>query len=332
MPFEIIRNDITKMKVDAIVNAANSSLWGGGGVDGAIHRAAGPELLEECRKLGGCSTGKAKITKGYNLPAKYVIHTVGPMWNGGGCGEKELLCSCYTESLLLALKAKCSTVAFPLISAGVYGYPKDAAMEVAINTISRFVMHHDMTVYLVIFGSEEFGIGKKLFQDIAEYIDDVYVESQPDTRQNKFSELYAEGKPLPEPCQASVPIQVDWNDVLRKTDEGFSQALMRLIDERGITDAECYRRANVDRKLFSKIRSNIDYRPSKPTVFAFALSLRLSVEETRKLLEKAGFALTHSSRMDIIMEYCLTNGIYDVFQVNEVLFSFDLPLLGSGTK
>ena len=177
MPFEIVRNDITKMKVDAIVNAANRTLLGGGGVDGAIHRAAGPELLAECRTLNGCETGQAKITKGYRLPAKYVIHTVGPVWYGGDNHEREKLSSCYSNALALAAERDVETIAFPMISAGAYGYPKDEAMEVAVETISQFLLHHDMTVYLVVFGREEFFTGKKLFRDIQEYIDDTYADS-----------------------------------------------------------------------------------------------------------------------------------------------------------
>lgn len=354
MPLEIIRNDITRMKVDAIVNAANNSLLGGGGVDGAIHRAAGPELLAECRTLGGCETGGAKITRGYRLPAKYVIHTVGPIWHGGGHGERDLLAACYRNSLNLALERGCETVAFPLISAGAYGYPKDQAMSVAVETIAGFLFEHDMMVYLVVFGHTEFLTGKKLFRDVQEYIDDVYAAAHVEKNIEYSREMLwhrdaaaaaqldrelgaslggavyesAESAPREAPA-APMP---DWDEMLKRTDEGFSEALLRLIDEKGITDAQCYKRANVDRKLFSKIRSNPAYRPSKPTVFAFAVALELSLPEAERLLGKAGFALSHSSKFDIILEYFIKARRFDVYEINEVLFQFDMPLLGSGTN
>ncbi len=410
------------MRVDAIVNAANGSLLGGGGVDGAIHRAAGPELQAECSTLGGCRTGEARITAGYRLPARYVIHTVGPVWHGGGRGEKELLAACYRSSLELAAARGCETVAFPLISAGACGYPKEEAMETAAGAITDFLESHEMTVFLALYGETEFLRGKKIFREVQEYIDDVYVRehSAPGGAENSRRRLWredpeealkadlkaagwtdaapeaapaakkenrwrrereqpaggwtdaapeaapaakkesrwrrrkdspaagmlpgaaeprlkeetfpaAEAAPAPLPAAAMPDAAApDWEELLRRTDEGFSQTLMRMIDERGMTDAECYRRANVDRKLFSKIRSNPAYRPSKPTVFAFAVALELTLPETEKLLRRAGFAISHSSRFDIVMEYFIRARKYNIFEINEVLFQFDMPLLGSG--
>ena len=341
MPLEIVRNDITKMKVDAIVNAANESLLGGGGVDGAIHRAAGTGLLAECRTLGGCKTGKAKITGGYNLPAKYVIHTVGPIYDDGKYGEKTLLESCYRESLVLAKERGCETVAFPLISSGVYGYPKDQALKVAIDVISDFLLENEMTVYIVIFDKAAYRISEKLFSDIAEYIDDNYVDEHTDysrerirmnalpsmaprTRRKKSDDDFLEM------CNCKAMLPEDGLDAkLKQIDESFSQMLLRKIDEKGMTDAECYKKANIDRKLFSKIRSDVHYKPSKPTALAFAISLELSLAETEDMLRKAGFALSHSNKFDIIIEYFISKGNYNVFEINEALFAFDQSLLGA---
>lgn len=332
MPLEIVRNDITKMKVDAIVNAANESLLGGGGVDGAIHRAAGPKLLAECKTLGGCKTGKAKITLGYDLPAKYVIHTVGPVYKDGKHGEKALLESCYRESLALAKEKNCETVAFPLISSGVYGYPKDKALKVAVDVIGDFLFENEMTVYIVIFDKAAYQISEKLFSDIAEYIDDNYVDEHTDYRRESMR--------MNMPVQASVGIfetdlckcnalsPEDLESALDKIDESFSQILLRKIDEKGLTDAQVYKKANIDRKLFSKIRSNPQYKPSKPTAIAFAVALELSLDETEDMLRKAGFALSHSNKFDIIIEYFITKGNYNIFEINEALFAFDQSLLG----
>lgn len=258
------------MKVDAIVNAANESLLGGGGVDGAIHRAAGPELLTECCTLNGCKTGQAKLTKGYRLPAKFVIHTVGPIWRGGGHGERELLVSAYRSSLELALANRCETVAFPLISSGVYGYPKDQALKVAVDTIGEFLFSHDMTVYLVIFDRAAYTIGGKLFADIAAYIDDRYVEVHTDSEETQRRRMALASMPMATAEQAAAaPSGLD--EALSKLDESFSRMLLRKIDEAGLTDAQCYKKANIDRKLFSKIRSDVHYKPSKPTAMAFAV-------------------------------------------------------------
>ncbi len=330
MPFEIVRNDITKMQVDAIVNAANHRLLGGGGVDGAIHKAAGPKLLEECRGLGGCKTGCAKITKAYDLPAKFVIHTVGPVWRGGVFGEKKLLESCYRESLALAKAHACESVALPLISAGVYGYPKDKAIRVAVDTITEFLAENDMTVYLVIFDRSAFQISSKLFSSIQSYIDDHYVQRHRDERSLRISrvEQARECAPMAAPMAVPMAAPASLKEMLCMMDESFSEMLLRKINEKGMTDAQCYKKANIDRKLFSKIRSDKHYKPSKPTVLAFAIALELSLPETRELLMKAGFALSHSNKFDIIVEYFIQNSIYDIFQINEALFAFDQSLLG----
>lgn len=332
MPLEIIRNDITLLSVDAIVNAANPSLLGGGGVDGAIHRAAGPGLLKECETLGGCEVGQAKITKGYDLPAKYVIHTVGPVWNGGGYGEEKLLYSCYENSLRLAEKNECRTVAFPLISSGIYGYPKAQALKVAVGAVSEFLIDHDMTVYIVIFDKSSFDIGKKLFSDIREYIDENYAASHFDGAREKRRN-YLSAFPRPAAAESvccegsfgSAPLE----NIEIELDESFSEMLLRKIDEKGMTDAECYKKANIDRKLFSKIRSQKTYRPKKQTAIAFAIALELSLPETEEMLRKAGFALSHSNEFDIIIEYFIKNGNYNIFEINEALFAFDQNLLGA---
>lgn len=350
MPLRIVRNDITKMACDAIVNAANPALAGGGGVDGAIHRAAGPKLDEACRKLGGCETGKAKLTPGFSLPSRWIIHTVGPVWQGGGCGEAELLRSCYLESLALAEAQGCESVAFPLISAGAYGFPKELALQIATKAIKDYLQTQELAVWLVIFDRGVSLLSDSLQRDIEQFMDNA--------RAAVFQDRQREPLPcamLP-PCGAAAPAAVRphakprrekrpsiaqaqadaaaWNEsaelpeLLSQLDESFSQMVLRKIDEKGVKDSVCYKRANIDRKLFSKIRGDVCYRPSKPTVLALAIALELPLEQTRELLQKAGFALSHSSKFDLIVEYFIRRGNYDIFQINEALFAFDQPLLG----
>lgn len=335
MPLEIIRGDITKLNVDGIVNAANPSLLGGGGVDGAIHRAAGPSLLGECRLLGGCRVGEAKYTKGWNLPANYVIHTVGPIWNGGTKKEPALLESCYMNSLRIAEKLGLESVAFPLISSGAYGYPKDEALKIAVGAIGEYLLEHDMKVYLVVFDQAAFGFSQKLFASIRQYIDDHYAEEHSDS--NRRRDIYEEGHQLSRDefhimesvrTDAEEVQERSLTDVIDQLDDTFSERLLRLIDQKGFTDVTVYKKANVDRKLFSKIRCDREYRPSKSTILAFALSLELSLDETKDFLLTAGYALSHSSKFDIIIEYFITEKIFDIHEVNEALFAFEQPLLG----
>ena len=342
MPFQIIRQDITKMKCDAIVNAANNTLLGGGGVDGMIHRAAGPELQRECMALHGCETGKAKITKGYALPCRYVIHTVGPIWQGGGYGEEALLRSCYRASLELAAEHGCESVAFPLISSGVFGYPKAEALRVAAESIRAFLEEHeDMTVYLTVYGRKTWLLSERLYMGVRSYIDDNYVEAHTDRlRENRRSALfrsesYSADAAYPEAVSfcasmaAPAAAKASLQDALESLDESFSQMLLRKIDERGMKDSQCYKRANVDRKLFSKIRSDVHYRPSKTTALAFAVALELPLEETKDLLMKAGYALSHSSKFDVIVEYFIRENNFNIDEINAALFDFDQALLGS---
>ena len=338
MPLHIIRQDITKMECDAIVNAANSTLLGGGGVDGAIHHAAGPELLEECKTLGGCQTGDAKITKGYRLPCKYVIHTVGPIWQGGQHNEKELLESCYKHSLDLAKKYGCERIVFPLISSGIYGYPKDQALRIAVDVISEFLFYHEMTVYIAVFDKASYQISTTLFNDVAAYIDDHY--TLPQERNFAFRRKTIE-------CRSThnhVPIiehhiqrcdalsyrekAQSLTDMLENIDDSFAVTLLKLIDMKGITDVECYKKANVSKQTWYKIMNEKDYRPSKQTAISFAIALELSLDETKHLLETVGFTLSKSSKFDIIIEYFLINRVYNIFTINETLFKFDQVCLG----
>ena len=322
MPLEIIRNDITKVQVDAIVNAANSTLLGGGGVDGAIHKAAGKELLDECRSLGGCDCGQAKITKGYKLPASYIIHTVGPVWQGGNNKELELLASCYRNSLELAKEYNLESIAFPLISSGAFGMPKDKALNTAISVIGEFLLKNDMDVYIVVYDREALMLSEKVFMSIEQYIDERYIEDN-----------YLGNTTMPYRSIISEAVFVEesrrsLDDILRHTDDTFSEMLLRLIDEKGMTDVEVYKKANIDRKLFSKIRNNKDYKPSKPTAVAFAIALRLNIDESKDLLLRAGFALSPSTKFDLIIEYHIKKENYNIYEINKALFDFKEKTLG----
>lgn len=416
MPFQIIRNDITCVKADAIVNTANPEPVIGYGVDSGIHQAAGPKLLNARKKIGPIRVGDAAITEGFNLPARYVIHTVGPVWQGGLSGEAKLLRSCYEKSLRLAKRYRCQSIAFPLMSAGNHGFPKDLALQIAMNAISDFLMKNEMDVYLVVFSRDAFKLSEKLFSGVSSFIDENYIlqknlaqygvadkcnvrETQQQlvleaqrrrmeaARQNQAAQSLFEPKKttppqdvecasvfeesdfffeLPEespaPKRVSAPPpramqpsrapretpppakkafgtgfsfptllkeKVSLADLLKQTDAGFSETLMKLIDQTGKKDSEIYSKANVSRQHFSKIRNNPAYKPTKATALAFAVALELDLEQTEDLIGRAGYTLTMSSKFDLIIMYFISQGNYNMFEINAALFEFDQSLLGA---
>lgn len=356
MPFEIVRNDIVNMQVDAVVNTANPNPVIGSGVDSGIHKKAGNELLAARQKIGCIDFGDAVMTPGFGLDAKYVIHTVGPILVDGNHGEEQILSSCYRKSLALAKEQECESIAFPLIATGNYGFPKPLALQIAVREISTFLLENEIQVYLVVFGKEAFALSEKLFKSVSSYIDENYIRSKtldeygPENtyaarlerrrirerlkQNNRIHEDMYPSQALEEclamPAMAPAPMDSDdWGQLLKDLDAGFSETLLKLIDRSGKKDSEIYKKANVDRKLFSKIRNNMDYKPSKTTALAFAFALELDIDETKDFIGRAGFALSHSSKFDVIVEYFLINRNYNVFELNEVLFAFDQPLIGA---
>jgi O-acetyl-ADP-ribose deacetylase (regulator of RNase III) len=327
MPFTIIRQDITKLKVDAIVNAANTELQMGGGVCGAIFRAAGPtELQAACDQVAPIQTGGAAITPGFKLPAKYVIHAAGPVYDHRHKAQSEAyLRSAYTESLKLASEHNCQSIAFPLISSGIFDYPKAEALQVATAAITDYLTSHDLDVYLAVFDKTSFVVSQTLLGEVDSYIDEHYVEAhQVQRRQLLEVEQIALDNAAP-----TAPLKAqNLDDLMGHLDEPFSDALLKLIDAKGKTDVEVYKRANLDRKLFSKIRTGKGYTPKKPTILALAVALELTLDETDDLLERAGYALSHASKFDVIVEFFIVKGNYNIFEINEVLFQYDQPLLG----
>lgn len=332
MPLHIIRQDITKIKVDAIVNTTNQEMVGYSGVDFAVHATAGKELDEECARIAPLGLGQAKITSGYGLPCKYVIHTSGPVWRGGLLGESIILRSCYIESLKLAVKNKCRSVAFPLISSGAYGYPKDQVLKFAIQTITEFLFQNELNVYLCVFDKESYSFSQRLFNDIKAFIDDEYVyEREEDDSKDLCGRFMLSecclAPSVAEPKVSGVSIK-SLKEYVKNMDRSFQEMLFDLIDESGMSDVECYKKANIDKRIFSKIKSNKAYRPSKQTAIAFAISLQLDLDTTQELLATAGYTLSKSNVFDKIIRYFIHVGNYDIFEINEALFEFDQPLLG----
>lgn len=405
MPLTFLRADITTLSCDAIVNAANTKLLPGGGVCGAIFKAAGfLPLALACRKIGSCAVGDAVMTKGFKLKAKAIIHTVGPVYGKDPANQERLLGDCYRNSLRLAAENGFESIAFPLISSGIYGYPKDKALSIATNAIKDFLQasETDMQVFLVVYDKASFEISRTLYEDIRSYIDEREVRPPAASRMPEDGAANMPfGAPAPDafpvdaapapddfPVGAPAPNTFPGNtgkhdyaadenlqrdetahpqakslprtkplsdrqtnasseavcnqasmslldalrdrslaDLLDRKSETFSEMLLRLIDEKGMTDVEVYKRANIDRKLFSKIRKK-DYVPKRATVFALIIGLRLNMDEARDLLSRAGFAFSESLRFDIIIEYFIEHNRYDIYEINETLFAFDEPLLG----
>lgn len=334
MPIQIVRNDITKMRVDAIVNTTNEKMIGYSGVDLAVHTAAGPALKQECAKIAPLGLGTAKITGGYGLPCKYVIHTSGPVWRGGLLGESILLKSCYLESLKLALANGCQSVAFPLISSGNYGYPKDQVLRFAIQVITEFLYDHEMMVYLCVFDRSSYEFSRTLYAKLIRFIEEDQEKPAFLTQASAACD-WARDDAAPQimpPCAPSVSSvkRKSLHEYIKTMDKPFAYKLFDWIDQRGMTDVECYKKANVDKKTFSKIKCNPKtYKPSKQTAVAFAIALRLNLEETQDLLASAGLTLSRSFVFDKIIRYFIQNEIYDIYVINEALFEFDQMLLGN---
>ena len=341
MPFLMIRNDITKVAADAIVNPANRNLLQGSGTSRAIYQAAGEqELTAACEAIGRCDLGRAVCTPAFGLPAKYIFHAVCPAWHGGGFGEAEQLAGAYHSALELAAEYHCESVAFPLLSSGNYGYPKEQAFRIAVDTITGFVLEHDLTVYLVLYDRHSLAVSRKLFASVEEYIDDHYVATKDESwwfgRRRRESaaqrwRLEEEAAPMLEAAAPpAAPMAArSLEHLMDNLGESFTTRLLRLIDERGLKDSTVYKQSNISRQHFSKIQCNRDYNPKKKTVLAFAVGLHLSEDETIDLLQSAGYAFSDGSKRDWIVRYCLEHKIYNINQVNTLLFEYDQEQLGA---
>ena len=366
MALQIIRNNIINVEADAIVNTANPAVAVGPGVDEAIYTAAGRDrLLEARRAIGPMKPGDVAATPAFDLRAKHIIHAIGPAWRGGGYGERETVAKCYRGALILALELGCESIAFPLMATGTYGFPKDEALKIAIREISGFLIDNEMEVMLVVYDKESFEVSGKLFSDIKTFIEEDEVKEYSHYRYNRqmagssgrnlFRDkemripeddmsVPAAGDFMPDAsykeyeksdimlCETlpkmSAP-EEDLSERLLHMDKTFQEHLFWLIDHRGMTDPEVYKKANIDRKHFSKIRSDINYSPSKKTALALAIALELNTDETMDLLGRAGLALSPSIKFDKIISYCIEHGNYDIYEINNILFSFDQPTLGA---
>ena len=353
MPFQIIRNDITKVRADAIVNTANPKPVIGSGTDGAIYRAAGEAaLLAERKKIGEIAPGCAVSTPAFNLSARYIIHTVGPAWADGEHGEQETLRSCYENALVLAEKLQCKSIAFPLIASGVYRFPKAEALRIALAAISAFLLAHEMKVILVVFDRKALELSEQLIGSIDQYIDEhtahrlreeeyggslSAIERRRDEERMRTGQLWHRMSETEGPVEEAKLSAAEANpaaagrtldEVLGGNSDSFQQRLFKLIDASGMDDVTVYKKANIDRKVFSSIRCKADYRPKKKTAVAFAIALELDLPTAQDLLARAELAFSPSSRFDLIVTYFIKNGIYDIYEINTALFKYGQPILG----
>ena len=359
MSFQIIRSDITKVKADVIVNTANPKPAIGGGTDSAIYHAAGEnKLLAERKKIGDIAPGHAAVTPAFDLMAKHIIHNVGPVWIDGDHGERDILCSCYDNSLSLAAELKAESIAFPLIATGVYGFPKDEALNIALAEIGKFLLTHDMKIILVVFDKKAFELSGKLVDRIDEYIDEHGVDLAEETEYGKndnrnrrrvlaeremllhssvMSNMPAPAEDVVEECYEPVPSMSapftdmegkSLDEVLDDAGETFQQRLFKLIDASGMDDVTVYKKANIDRKVFSRIRCKQDYKPKKKTAVAFAIALKLDMPTMLDLLSRAEIAFSPSNKFDLIVTYFITNRNYDIYEINAALFKYGQPILG----
>lgn len=340
MPFQIIRNDITKVTADIIVNTANPRPVFDSGTDGAIYHAAGADaLLTERKKIGNLGCGEAAVTPAFRLSAKYIIHTVGPVWIDGNHGECDILRSCYEKSLALAAELSAKSIAFPLIATGVYGFPKDAALDIALSAIGKFLLTHEMNVILVVFGRASFVLSEKMVGSINSYLDEHQVqalENEEYARGKDFDEYrrrfaaqqYQSGNLPPESFVSTAPSAKPLDQILSDTGDTFQQRLFKLIDASGMDDVTVYKKANIDRKVFSRIRCKPDYKPQKRTAVAFAVALELNMSAMLDLLARAEIAFSPSNKFDLIITYCVQHKIYDIFEINAILFKYGQPILG----
>lgn len=364
MPYEVVRNDITRMEVDAIVNTANPRPVIGSGTDHAIHKVAGPELLKARKQIGNIAIGQSVATPAFNLHAKYVLHTVSPAWKDGEHHEEELLQKAYEAALTLALKLKCKSVAFPLMAAGSYGFPRDKALLIAIQAISEFTLHHRMQIYLVIFNTKAFSLAGGMFSSLKSFVDDNYVEERtkeeysPRRRRRELEEMYehqanysfrdeehdgaiyddivisnsvaSTPKPVIIKEDTAFFPGMSLEQVMQQEVSDFREHLMHLLklrNELGDKDSDVYHRASISRQLFNKIINKKGYLPSKTTILQLAIGLKLDVKETKILLEKAGYALSQSSKVDMVIRYYIENKTYNVQFINIALDQYHLPLL-----